>query len=217
MSEPLSGTGTAAALGGATIFGLFTGTNFGIVFGAFAGALFVATMPQALSAWRVVAHFLVSFIVGVLGAEVLASWLVKHTEFDGAPVDALCAVLVSVVSVKILSFIHQQDIASLMSSLFSRLAEEAVMLSNLPGLLNVALCTVIVLTLFFYRRRDSRHKPLMSWLAWLLMLLYAFAPLSYLCGRPLEENWLAVGLNMLFCVLVIRARGNVTKILSLRR
>lgn len=37
MSEPLSGTGTAAALGGATIFGLFTGTNFGIVFGAFAG------------------------------------------------------------------------------------------------------------------------------------------------------------------------------------
>ncbi|HFV1885218.1 TPA: phage holin family protein, partial [Escherichia coli] len=26
------------------------------------------------------------------------------------------------------------------------------MLSNLPGVLNVALCTVIVLTLFFYRR-----------------------------------------------------------------
>ncbi|EOX9391654.1 phage holin family protein, partial [Escherichia coli] len=26
------------------------------------------------------------------------------------------------------------------------------MLSNLSGLLNVALCTVIVLTLFFYRR-----------------------------------------------------------------
>ncbi|EFH7113437.1 putative holin [Escherichia coli] len=121
MSEPLSGSGTAAALGGATVFGLFTGTDFGIVFGAFAGALFVATMPQKISAWRVAAHFLVSFIVGVLGAEVLASWLVKHTGFDGAPVDALCAVLVSVVSVKILSFIHQQDIASLVSGVFSRL------------------------------------------------------------------------------------------------
>ncbi|HBU9657482.1 TPA: phage holin family protein [Escherichia coli] len=68
------------------------------------------------------------------------------------------------------------------------------MLSNLPGLLNVALCTVTVLT-----------------------LLYAFAPLSYLCGRPLAANWLAVGLNLLFCVLVIRARGNVSKILVLRR
>ncbi|WP_448158160.1 putative holin [Escherichia coli] len=122
MSEPLSGSGTAAALGGATVFGLFTGTDFGIVFGAFAGALFVATMPQALSAWRVAAHFLVSFIIGVLGAEVLASWLIESIlGFDGAPVDALCAVLVSVVSVKILSFIHQQDIASLVSGVFSRL------------------------------------------------------------------------------------------------
>ncbi|GJH75783.1 hypothetical protein ECZC06_53770 [Escherichia coli] len=218
MSEPLSGSGTAVALGGATVFGLFTGTDFGIVFGAFAGALFVATMPQALSVWRVVAHFLVSFIVGVLGARVLSAWIASKTGYDGTSADALCAVLVAVVSVKILSFIHQQDIASLVSGLFSRLrVEEAAMLSNLPGLLNVALCTVIVLTLFFYRRRDSRHKPLMSWLAWLLMLLYAFAPLSYLCGRPLAANWLAVGLNLLFCVLVIRARGNVSKVFVLRR
>ncbi|EFA4143441.1 phage holin family protein [Escherichia coli O128:H42] len=91
------------------------------------------------------------------------------------------------------------------------------MLSSLPGLLNVALCTVIVLTLFFYRHRDSRHKPLMSWLAWLLMLLYAFAPLSYLCGRPLATGWLEVFFNLLFCVLVIRARGNVTRIFPLLR
>ncbi|ELA4711098.1 TPA: phage holin family protein, partial [Escherichia coli] len=63
----------------------------------------------------------------------------------------------------------------------------------------------------------SRHKPLMSWLAWLLMLLYAFAPLSYLCGRPLATGWPEVFFNLLFCVLVIRARGNVTKIFPLLR
>ncbi|HBJ1424232.1 TPA: phage holin family protein, partial [Escherichia coli] len=55
------------------------------------------------------------------------------------------------------------------------------------------------------------------WLAWLLMLLYAFAPLSYLCGRPLATGWLEVFFNLLFCVLVIRARGNVTKIFPLLR
>lgn len=120
-TEPVSGTGTAAALGGATAFGLFTNTDFGVVFGAFAGALFVATMPQALSAWRVAAHFLVSFIIGVLGAKALASYLATETGYDGASADALCAVLVSVVSVKILSFIHQQDISSLISGLLSRL------------------------------------------------------------------------------------------------
>ena len=121
MSEPLSGSGTAAALGGATVFGLFTGMDFGIVFGAFAGALFVATMPQALSAWKIAAHFLVSSIIGVLGAKALASYIAAKTGYDSTSADALCAVLVSVVSVKILSFIHQQDIGSLISGLFSRL------------------------------------------------------------------------------------------------
>ena len=81
MSEPLSGTGTAVALGWATAFGLFTNTDFGVVFGAFAGALFVATMPQALSAWRVAAHFLVSFTIGVLGAKALASYLATKTGY----------------------------------------------------------------------------------------------------------------------------------------
>ena len=121
MSEPLSGAGTATALGGATIFGLFTGTDFGIVFGAFAGALFVATTPQALSVWRIAAHFLVSFIVGVLGADAVATYLPGVTGHKGASTEALCAVVVSVVSVKLLSFIHQQDIASLVSGLLSRL------------------------------------------------------------------------------------------------
>ncbi|EEU9129889.1 TPA: phage holin family protein [Escherichia coli] len=89
------------------------------------------------------------------------------------------------------------------------------MANNLPGLLNVALCTVIVLTLFFYRRKASRHKPLISWCAWCLMLLYAITPLSYLCGHFPPGNWLVVLFNLVFCVLVIRARGNVSKIFAL--
>jgi sugar phosphate permease len=69
----------------------------------------------------VAAHFLVSFIIGVLGADVLASYIVDKTGYNSTSIDALCAVLVSVVSVKILSFIHQQDITSLISGLFSRM------------------------------------------------------------------------------------------------
>lgn len=91
------------------------------------------------------------------------------------------------------------------------------MAGDITELLNVALCTVIVLTLFFYRRKDATHKPLVSWLAWLLMLVYAVAPLSYLCGLPLPDSWGVVLGNLLFCVLVVWARGNVSKILSLLR
>ncbi|EFC7693752.1 hypothetical protein CS016_004745 [Escherichia coli] len=47
--------------------------------------------------------------------------MAAKTGYDSTSADALCAVLVSVVSVKILSFIHQQDIASLVSGLLSRL------------------------------------------------------------------------------------------------
>ncbi|BDI41003.1 phage holin family protein [Escherichia coli] len=91
------------------------------------------------------------------------------------------------------------------------------MLGNLPQLLNGASCTIIVLTLFFYRRKGATYKPLISWLAWLLMLFYAFAPLRHLYGHPLPANWLVVAVNLLFCALVICARGNVSKLLSLRR
>ncbi|EIF5999392.1 phage holin family protein, partial [Escherichia coli] len=34
---------------------------------------------------------------------------------------------------------------------------------------------------------------------------------------PLATGWLEVFFNLLFCVLVIRARGNVTKIFPLLR
>ena len=91
------------------------------------------------------------------------------------------------------------------------------MLSNLPGLLNVALCTVIVLALFFYRRKDATYKPLVSWLAWLLMLVYAFAPLRFLFGQVMPVSWVIVLVNLMSCMLVIWARGNVSKILSLLR
>ncbi|RZA84290.1 hypothetical protein EVY18_13630, partial [Citrobacter freundii] len=45
MSDPVSGTTVAAGgLMGASVFGLATGIDYGVVFGAFAGAVFyVAT------------------------------------------------------------------------------------------------------------------------------------------------------------------------------
>ncbi len=40
MSDPISGTGLAGgALTGASVYGLLTGTDYGVVFGAFAGAV----------------------------------------------------------------------------------------------------------------------------------------------------------------------------------
>ncbi|HDI3035721.1 MULTISPECIES: phage holin family protein [Cronobacter] len=91
------------------------------------------------------------------------------------------------------------------------------MLSDIPGLLNVALCTVIVLALFFYRRNKATHKPLVSWVAWLIMVGYAAVPLCFVFGRYPHSQWPVVLVNLLFCAVVLWARGNVSKILSLLR
>ncbi|EFM9250636.1 putative holin, partial [Escherichia coli] len=51
MSDPISGTGLAGgALTGASIYGLLTGTDYGVVFGAFAGAVFYIATAADLSA-----------------------------------------------------------------------------------------------------------------------------------------------------------------------
>ncbi|EOW6510848.1 phage holin family protein [Cronobacter malonaticus] len=121
MSEPISGGGAVAlTLGGAGIFGLLTNTDFGVVVGAFAGALFVVTQQREVPVVRMFAHLIISFIVGVLGAGVAASAIRWLTHYDDKPIDALCAVGVSALSIKILTFLYQQEITSLFSLISRR-------------------------------------------------------------------------------------------------
>lgn len=61
MSEPITGTGLAGgALTGASVYGLLTGTDYGVVFGAFAGSVFYIATAADLSAPRRMAYFVVS-------------------------------------------------------------------------------------------------------------------------------------------------------------
>lgn len=50
MSDPISGTGLAGGvLTGASIYGFLSGTDYGVVFGAFAGAVFyIATAADVM-------------------------------------------------------------------------------------------------------------------------------------------------------------------------
>ncbi len=81
MSDPFSGTGLAGlALTGASVYGLLTGTDYGVVFGAFAGAVFYIATAADLSVLRRLAYFFVSYIVGILCSGLLGS---KLTSSDG--------------------------------------------------------------------------------------------------------------------------------------
>ena len=113
MSDPVSGaTMAGGALTGASIFGLFTGTDYGVVFGAFAGAVFYVATAADLSLKRRAAYFFVSYIAGIYGAGLVGSKLASVMHYSDQPLDALGAVILSALTIKILTFASQQDPAT---------------------------------------------------------------------------------------------------------
>ena len=91
MSDPISGTGLAGGvLTGASVYGFVSGTDYGVVFGAFAGAVLVGAKLSAL------------------------------TGYSDKPLDAIGAVIVSALAVKILTFLNNQDIGSLVALITRR-------------------------------------------------------------------------------------------------
>jgi len=122
MSDPVIGTGVVLGGGllGATVYGILTQTDFGVVFGAFAGAVFYVATTANLTRRRLAAYFLTSFIVGVLGAGLLGAKLSTWLGYTDRPLDALGAVLISALIIKVLTFLNSQDLNSL-SGMLSRL------------------------------------------------------------------------------------------------
>ena len=56
------------------------------------------------------------------------------------------------------------------------------MVNDPSALANAVICAVIVLALMFYQRGGSRHRPGISVLAYLMVLVYASIPFRFLFG-----------------------------------
>ena len=110
-AEPISGTAVAAGgLMGASVFGIATGIDYGVVFGAFAGAVFYVATAVNISRLKLIGYFFTSFIVGVIGAPLVGSFLAKWTSYNDRP---LGAVIVAALTIKILTFVNSQDLGSI--------------------------------------------------------------------------------------------------------
>lgn len=84
-------------------------TDYCILFGAFAGAVFYVATAAHMKVIRRAAYFLVSWIVGVYGAGLVGAKLEQILGYSDQPLDGLGAVLLSALAIKTLTFFSQQD------------------------------------------------------------------------------------------------------------
>lgn len=89
--------------------------------------------------------------------------------------------------------------------------------SDPSAMVNAGICAVIVLTLMFYQRAGARHRPMVSMLAYFVVLVYASIPFRYLFGLYHESHWMVVIVNLVICAAVLWARGNVARIIDALR
>lgn len=92
-----------------------------------------------------------------------------------------------------------------------------MIINNLAALVNIIICTVIALTLMLYQRSGARHRPGISFIAYLIVLGYASIPLRSIYGLYQESHWLVVLVNVLICAAVLKVRGNVAKLIDIWR
>ncbi|QIN38396.1 phage holin family protein [Enterobacter ludwigii] len=89
-----------------------------------------------------------------------------------------------------------------------------MVLNDPTASLNALFCAGVVITLMFYRRGDSRHRPWVSRLAWLITVTYSAVPLAYLCGIYPHSTWATIAANIIFLSVLVAVKGNVARLVD---
>ncbi|WP_338562964.1 putative holin [Erwinia sp. E_sp_B04_7] len=110
MIEHLVAVGAGAASSADSLLsGHMAGINYGVLFGAFAGAVFYVASAVDLRLIVRAAYFIVSWIVGIFGSGLAGAKLEQLSGYTDRPLDGLGAILLSALAIKTLTFFSQQD------------------------------------------------------------------------------------------------------------
>lgn len=89
-----------------------------------------------------------------------------------------------------------------------------MVLNDPTATINALICAGVVVSLMFYRRGDSRHRPWVSRLAWLITVIYSAVPLAYICGIYPHSSWLTIAANITILTALVAVRGNVARLVD---
>lgn len=79
---------------------------------------------------------------------------------------------------------------------------------------NAFICAAIVIVLMFYQRYGARHRPFISVLAYITVLVYAAIPLQFIFGLYRDSSWLVVVANILIFAAILKVRGNMARLVD---
>lgn len=83
------------------------------------------------------------------------------------------------------------------------------MLEKLLIILNAAICSVIFVRVFTFRRNGRQHCTKGAWIAWLVLSYSASVPVRAYFDPIYHADFTSVISNSLICAAVLVYRGNV--------
>lgn len=85
-------------------------------------------------------------------------------------------------------------------------------LSEALVLINAVISTVIVIRLFCFKREGGRHKRWGGYLAYILIVMYAYFPIRLMFGQLVVIEWPSIVINAVVMVAMLKLKGNVMQL-----
>lgn len=88
-------------------------------------------------------------------------------------------------------------------------------LSDFLVLLNALISIVIVIRLLCFKREGSRHRSWGGWVAYTLIVAYAYFPIKLAFGQLVVIEPTQIIVNAVVCVALLKLRGNVVQMFKI--
>lgn len=85
------------------------------------------------------------------------------------------------------------------------------------AIINGLVCAAVCLRLLTYQRNGSPHKPMISWLAYMLIVASGGEAIMSLTGAETYVSITQLAISIGMAVAVFAHRGNVSKCLSIKK
>lgn len=87
-------------------------------------------------------------------------------------------------------------------------------------ILNAIIQAVIVVRLLTFKRDGARHKAWGGFLAWALIVLYSWGPITLVVEMirgqvHMAIDWTQIGINLVMMVALLRLKGNVMQLFKM--